>query len=351
MLISVGDPSACGYRRLIRDDDARCLLLAELVGFDRASRLVVARDACEACCQQARPSAESLNSVVASLLLEVLAVRDQSAPSTARDAELRRLAITALATSPDELPTLEPLIDHHVTADELARRIEQYQPFVLLRFGDGEWYSILGAEGHNCDRHDFLPETMGRELRSILMALAAETHDRSRLLVGTTCELSQEVRPFLAKLANPNQVHWVSDAIFRLGMSNLQTRRFVIACQQFRGRKVIVGNASLRPVARALQAHHVVVPRENCYAEIDAIERSCRDLNPELLLCCASMASECLLWRLQKSNPAATLADCGSIFDVMLKRPIRSEYHAWTDLIAEHYFPIFRPFCRPGDAN
>lgn len=349
MLTPVGHPSACGYRRLIREDEVRCTLLADFVGVDRANQFVVSHDACEVCCQQARPCRDSLNPVVASLLLEELSIWDKLGHSNARDEKLKRLAIAALATSPDPHPALEPLIDHTVTAENLALRIERRQPFVLLRFGDGEWLSIFGAEGHNCDRHEFLPETMGRELRNILVSLSAEPHDRSRLLVGTTCELSREVRPFLTRLVAPEQVHWVSDAIFRLGMANLETRRFVIACQQFRGRKAIVGNASQRPVARALQAHHVVVPRENCYGSIDEIEQACRAINPDLLLCCASMASECLLWRLRKSNPEATLVDCGSIFDVMLKRPIRTEYHGWSDLIAEHYFPIFRPFCRADD--
>jgi len=185
-------------------------------------------------------------------------------------------------------------------------------------------------------------------LREVLLSLSASPNPLASVFVGSTCELSLEIRPFLSRLATPERIHWVSDAVFRLGMSNLQTRRFVIACQQFRGRKVLVGDSSLRPVARALNAYHVIIPRENCYLEIDEIERACQKIAPELLLCCASMASECLLWRLWKSNSNATLIDCGSIFDVMLQRPIRSEYHGWSDLIAEHYFPIFSPFC-PAD--
>lgn len=351
-LTSMGDPESCCYRqRDAAQSNAKCKLLGELFDRGAANGLPVSNQACLACCQQNPPNAQSLNAVVASLVLEELAIEQQAGRRHQHGDMLEQLAIAALDRPGEQTPPLESLIDHAVTAEVLAKRIEQRQPLLLLRFGDGEWLSMLGADGHNCDGHGFFPYTMGRELRQVLHAAAAESPTRRGLWLGTTCELAREGSAILSSLPSLSTLPWVSDAIFRLGMANLQTRRFVLACQQFAGPKAIVGSALLRPVARALGAHHVIIPLRNCYIQIDEIERQCRSVAPELLLCCASMATECLLWRMRDMSETAMLVDCGSIFDVMLRYPIRTQYYDWSDLIARHYFPIFAPFVRADDMH
>jgi hypothetical protein len=105
-----------------------------------------------------------------------------------------------------------------------------------------------------------------------------------------------------------------------------------------------MANRHLQPVARALGLRHVAIAEHNCYMQLDAIEAMLQFDGPGLVLCCASMASECLIWRLFKDNPDATYADCGSIFDWMIGRENRPEARIHRDFLQREYFPIFQDY-------
>jgi hypothetical protein len=68
-------PIPCPYWDAIPDARpgtlASCGLLRQITGLTESPWCLVRRDACEACCRCAPPSAEALNPVVASLLLDV----------------------------------------------------------------------------------------------------------------------------------------------------------------------------------------------------------------------------------------------------------------------------------------
>lgn len=346
----VREATTCPHRQSHGDQVASCRLLMTWLGDSPTELGQVAGDVCAACCREPQPEVDRMNSVIASLWLD----RRSGLPcgqTTERDrlVQLDRLAAEALPVVSPDFPPLQSLIDPKVDAEALAQHVERRETFLLLRFGDGEWYSVIGASGHNCDGHEFLAETMGRELRSVLDGTTEYSRTGNSIYVGTTCELEDSSRAVLSHIAGAEQIHWVTDALFRQGMRNLQTLRFVRACRDFDGVKLLVGNRFLRPVARAMKAHHIVIPLKNCYGSLDEIERLCRAQRADLVLCCASMASECLLWRLFQDRPEAIYADCGSIFDVMLKQPIRREYHEWSNLIAEHYWPLFQPHVGPED--
>lgn len=335
----------CPHRRLDEPPGATCRLMLEWLGDADPELGRVSDELCAACCQEPLPQHDRMNSVVASVWLERRP--STASPGSSTDGRLKRLdrlACDALPVVPPDFPPLESLIDLSIDADVLAQHVEQCEPFLLLRYGDGEWYSVLGSGGHNCDQHEFLADSMGRELRAVLEGVANSAGRRERVYVGTTRELEDSSRSVLSRIGGAERIRWVTDAVFRLGMMNLKTLRFVKACRDFSGRKLVVGNRFLRPLARALNAHHVVIPLRNCYQRLDEIERLCRVQEADLVLCCASMASECLLWRLFQDRPDAMYVDCGSIFDVMLGRAIRLEYRDWSGVVAEHYWPLFQAF-------
>ncbi len=63
-----------------------------------------------------------------------------------------------------ELPGLRSpgdVIDIGVTCDTFSAHLRDREPFTYLRFGDGEWLSILGREGRTSDGQDFAPATLG----------------------------------------------------------------------------------------------------------------------------------------------------------------------------------------------
>ncbi|MBW3598908.1 MAG: hypothetical protein KY475_16750 [Planctomycetes bacterium] len=346
-------PESCRFR----DDVARsggcetaeCRLLAELIGSTSPATCRVARDACEACCRApVSPDVHRLNEVIASLILGAssdASNMERGLPQReALSDELRRRACDALQVAPADHGQMQQFIDRSVTVETLTRRLTDRIPFTYLRYGDGEWLSVLGVEGRNCDRHDFFPESLGPELRQVLCQIAELPPDAPSVYVGTTCDLQERVQPFLSVHRLRDRLHWVSDALFRMGLVNLTTRGFLEAVIAFQGAKLLVGNEFLRPAAHGLGCTHVVIPLENCYSRIDWMERACRFDGPGLVICCASMASECLLWRLRRRNPEATYVDCGSIFDGMLGHMIRRELAEASEMLRRCYAPLFKPF-------
>jgi hypothetical protein len=239
--------------------------------------------------------------------------------------------------------TVEGLIDRTISVETLTNHMKSLTPFVYLRYGDGEWYSVLGAEGFNCDGHDFFPETIGRELQSVLSEVDQCPGDGRRIYVGTTtCFLQREIMEYIGARRLVGRIAWVSDALLRVGLHDLSTRRFVETVAAHPGPKWLVANRHLHPVARALGLSHVVIPDRNCYAHLDTTVKMLRFAGPGLVLCCASMASECLIWRLFRRNPEATSIDCGSIFDWMIGRENRCEARFHRDLLQREYLPLFR---------
>ena len=101
----------------------------------------------------------------------------------------------------------------------------------------------------------------------------------------------------------------------------------------------------LDDVAQGLGCRHVAIPERDCYLRIGRAERACRFRGPGIVLCAASMAAECLIYRLHRRNPAGTYVDCGHIFDAMVWRPTRRYTKRNVDgileLLKEHYCPMF----------
>jgi hypothetical protein len=347
-------PADCVHRHLSRPNEADagtyCELLTQLSGVQDRTLVAVNGQICDACCKFEMPTAESPNPVIASLAYQI--ARHVIENGSIDDCDARRARALRMS-SLNQMETvssgasrpMEDIVDWTITVETLARHVESGNPFVYLRYSDGEWYSLLGARGTNCDGHDFLPATMGLELESVLSEVSRQPADGSLVYVGTTTSLLQVfIQEYIAANRLTDSVAWVSASLFPLGLYDLSTRRFVEAAAGYSGPKWLVANRHLAPIARALGCCHVVIPERNCYAHIDEIESAMRYRGPGLVLCCASMASECLIWRLFRHNPAATYVDCGSIFDWMIGRENRREASSHRELLRREYFPLFRDY-------
>jgi hypothetical protein len=247
-----------------------------------------------------------------------------------------------------ELPGLRSpgdVIDIGVTCDTFSAHLRDREPFTYLRFGDGEWLSILGREGRTSDGQDFAPATLGRELRWSLEYAAGLWPCNERFYVGLhNGNYRSAVCRHLVEFRLIPRVRWVEDNLFAEGLINLATLRFLLAVQRFRQPKVLVANETLAPIARALKCHHIVVPRVDSHLSINAIEDRCHFCEPSLVLCCAGMTSEPLLCRLHRANPGGTYIDCGSIFDAIVGQPTRPYTQMNIDdvrsTLARYYAPV-----------
>jgi len=354
---------ACPFRSQVEPRDgmetARCGLIEEIVGADAPS-VPARRDACEHCCRLPAPGADRINSVIASLLYgratRFLAAGGIRARIHAKAAELRDRAIGELvavsaprggppgATPWLEVPPPRELIDSTATVDTFTAHLDRGEPFSYLRYNDGEWLSILGARGRNGDGHDFFADTLGRKLGESLEYAASLAPRNQRYYVGLHGIYYQDpIQRFLLARRLGRQVHWVGDNLFSYGLLDFSTKRFLEAVQRFPGPKYLVANPSLAPVARGLGCTHVIVPRIDCYLTIDRAEEAIRFRGAGIVVCCAGMASECLLARLHRGNPAGTYVDCGHIFDAMVGVFSR-DYTKQQEVLAlldAHYVPAF----------
>jgi hypothetical protein len=350
-----------GVTRRPGGEFADCRLAEAIVGPGPDSvplPVTVPRAACEACCVAAPPRLDRLNEVIASFVYthtrQIGREERPDGQSPAEASRLRERAAAALrvvwcpprgahdAGSAENLPVAAELVDTSVNPDTFARHLARGEPFAYLRYGDGEWLSILGADGANCDGHHFFPDTLGRELDRSLEYAAGLWPENHHFYMGLHTDLLRGlILDHLHEARLAYRVRWVKDHLFALGLRDLSTRRFFEAVRDHAGPKVLVGNESLAPAARGLGCRHVVIPRTDCYRAIDATEADCRSEGPGLVLSCAGMASECLLCRLHRSDPAGTYIDCGHIFDALVGHPsriyTRNDHGGILGWLAAHY--------------
>jgi hypothetical protein len=290
--------------------------------------------------------------------------RGGPATQPARASEVAIAALKTLWKNPNgpqwtgtvyNLQSTTDVIDCAVTADTLAGHLENGQPFAYLRYGDGEWLSILGQSGRNADHHDFLPETLGRELRRTFDYAAGLGPANARFYMGLHAIIYQDaIRRYLVEHALAYRIHWVSDNLFALGYFDRSTYRFLEAVKRFSGPKTLVANTSLAPVAQGMGCRHVVIPIQDCYREIDAFYEQSLWSGPGLVISCAGMASECLIRRLHEQNPEGSYVDCGHIFDTFVGNHTRNytqgNWDGINDFLNEHYAPlIFGSSSRQGE--
>jgi hypothetical protein len=350
----------CPYRKVGGEERDGCEICSRrLAEFGRAFR--VSRAACEACCRSSVPRHDRLNGAVASLLYReacrLLEAPGLSAEIRRNAATLRREAEESLdfdRDSPDHADWIGPvpgplttaeLIDREVNPETFAAHLRADEPFAYLRYNDGEWLSILGHRGRNTDEHDFFPETLGRDLSLSLEYLAGLWPENGRIYAGLNTYLYQDaIRRHLAEHRLFERVRWVGDNLFGDGLHDLSTYRFIEAVKAHDGRKTLVANRTLAPVAKGLGCRHVVIARKDCYVELGRMIKACAFRGPGLLICCAGMASECLIHRAHEANPRGSYVDCGHIFDALVgnrsREYTRIDADGILELLETRYAPL-----------
>ncbi len=357
-------PEDCPFRsnihRLEGGEIATCEIVERLFP-DNPDAALVRRPSCEQCCLSAPPRPDQINDVIAShiyLLAErgLAASPANGAPAVDR-ARARALATSALKTlwgTPNttqwaghvyNLKSTAEIIDAGVNADTFARHLRNREPFAYLRYGDGEWFSILGRSGCNYDGQPFSSETIGRELRRTFEYVAGLWPRNSRFYMGLHAGLLQPaIRRYLIENGIAYRIHWVSDNLFALGFHDFSTRRFLEAVKDFSGPKTLVGNGSLAPVAAGLECRHVLIPQTDSHREFARFYRESSFMGPGLLICCAGMDSELMIRLIHEKNPDGFYVDCGHVFDPLVGRFTRDylqgDCDGIIDLLFEHYAPL-----------
>lgn len=219
-------------------------------------------------------------------------------------------------------------VTHH-DVTYYAGLLTEGKPFALSRYGDGEWYAILGRQGQNCDGHSYFPD-LGEDLRRSLL-----TRQRGRFFYAlgplAKREVGDEARRWLADNHAPAIAWHHTDTFIE---ASIEGRLWPLV-QALRGQRVLyVGPDYLhraQTVAGLFSVEAwVSVPQTNAYLHkvelLQATFRAMHTASPTVIGFSAGMLSNVLIDRLWRVGGHTTLIDFGSVFDGYAGRISRS-YH------------------------
>jgi hypothetical protein len=240
--------------------------------------------------------------------------------------------------------------DRDARGPELLAELQQWlatdQPFCHLRYGDGEFNSILGTRGRNSDQHEFFGRTLGKRLLQVLID-AARWRGAGLVRIGGWWD--DRFVDLLEQHDLRHTVPWCSAGALYYGIEDLSVLQFLHALRESPRPKVLVGSRRISRAARWLGAKHVPVPLVNCWLRYGQTLEHCLASGNEqtLFIFSAGMMSCVLGWELWQRWPESQQIDVGHIFDACLGYRVRaymkhSQPTAAKLAIEQHYAPLFR---------
>lgn len=197
-----------------------------------------------------------------------------------------------------------------LSIEELIAKLDS--PFSLVRYGDGEFYSLLGQTGKNCDGADYglpnlrksLKETLTNP-RDYLYGIGPKVMNRKN---GTTEQSVQWIDQ------NAPQIKWhTSETILEASLAG-ELKPFI----QKLGKIMIVGNERLNQAPIPFKVF-VQVPSANAWLQYDEILYLIRQelYQVDTVLFCAGFLSKVAIWDLFPSTGKThTCLDVGSTLDM-----------------------------------
>lgn len=216
--------------------------------------------------------------------------------------------------------------------------LESRVPFAFSRWGDGEWYALLGYAGQNCDGHQYFPE-MGAELRRIVLT------DRPYFYAlgpKARSQLGEQIDAFLTE-HGIDRVWHSTEVFLEAGLAG-RLRPLVQSLR--RSRLVYVAPIHLGAfVTESLGAvAHVPVPSQNCYLQKRAIRQVIDDVIAQYCptvvgFSCGMLANILIDDLFERHGDNLTLIDFGSVFDPYVGRISRKYMQSvdWTKRYRENF--------------
>jgi hypothetical protein len=132
--------------------------------------------------------------------------------------------------------TISLPIEHYIDL------INQGKPFTLVRYGDGEWLSILGDKGRNCDGIKYTPLLQEELIRCLT---EKKSYYYTLLKIAVTTQGSA-INDFIVK--NNIRVNWMEGTVFVAANRHGRLAPFIEA---LRGRRILyVGPKHLSSIGR-----------------------------------------------------------------------------------------------------
>ena len=217
--------------------------------------------------------------------------------------------------------------------------IQRNVPFSLPRYGDGEFSSILGYPGKNCDGVKY-----STDLQEALIETLKYPHLQSNYYYGLLAVALKFFRPYIEKftVVNNLDITWTEATFLVAANRQGKLRNFLKVLQQ---RPVLyVGPKYLQvvaDVARLQIKHFIDVPERNAFeARQDIVNKVLVYADKaDFIGFSAGPATKWLIWALYPDiGDTHTLFDLGSIFDGYVGRPSRKyqKRRTWKKIVREN---------------
>ena len=214
--------------------------------------------------------------------------------------------------------------------------IKNRAPFSFARYGDGEWMSILGYSGRNCDGVQF-----NNELKLALTETLKYPQLNDNYYYGMLAIAFRYMRPYIEKFTYINNldITWTEATFLVAANRQGQLSSFL---RSLRKRSILyVGPAHLRAISDIIGLnikHFIDVPNERAFEERERIKKEVLRFSgkADFVGFSAGPATKWLIWSLYPHlGQTHTLFDFGSIFDGYVGRPSRKYQRrkTWRELV------------------
>ena len=210
-----------------------------------------------------------------------------------------------------------------MTYDDMLKKLVDREPFSFSRWGDGELSCVMGAEGENCDSHQYFPD-LGERLADIL-------HEPQRYYMGLQPKAVRDMGFDLSMYFNEEgiDIDWINADLIHDASTEIGLEGMFLACK---GKTLVVGPRHLRPLCEKYNMPHIGTPERNCWKAYEYIKGRIIDTGIDNIMFCCGMMAGVLIDDLWYLKPGATLIDVGSALDPYSSGVISRKYH--TKIIA-----------------
>lgn len=200
-------------------------------------------------------------------------------------------------------------------------RFRSGEACTLSRWGDGEWFSVLGHNsGENCDGHPYSDE-LGDELRSVLLSRPAYVLGMQPMVAADHAE---PIRRFL-KDNDLTDLSWVSGDIFH---DEAKAGNLSEVMAALKGRRLLmIGSSHLTALSDGLQLgveRHIDVGGSQVFERrerivTDALWYLEGQQESFVVSVCAGMTANYIVHRLhQRMGDRHSIIDFGSLWDPLV---------------------------------
>jgi hypothetical protein len=209
--------------------------------------------------------------------------------------------------------------------------------FSFSRFGDGEWSSILGKEGANCDGHHYFPQ-LADQLRNAVVNPCPYMYGMQNFAIKN---MGRQIYAFIKK--HRVMLSWHNSDVFHYANIAGELNPLIRALRKHN--VVIIGPHYLRTAFSQLFTvkHFIEIPSKNCFTAIDSIIQEIRTFGKNksgiVYAFSASMAANCMIHELYPEIGSNNwLIDFGSLWDIYAGVASRSVYKraGWDEIIRKN---------------